>query len=112
MLVGKHTPATSNFWSPLQATHQRRTTSSQLHQTNTHGLDRVRQRKSGYIGATGRYHYTEAMIMAMCGLSLENHSSGDSHSSQLKNHPMETLISAMRRLSLKDIPIPLMSRQQ
>jgi|FreactcultuFSWF8_1027224.scaffolds.fasta_scaffold00146_77 hypothetical protein len=66
----------------------------------------------GYIGATGRYHYTEAMIMAMCGLSLENHLSGDSHSSQLKNHPMETLISAMRRLSLKDIPIPLMSRQQ
>ena len=66
----------------------------------------------GYIGATGRYHYTEAMIMAMCGLSLENRSSGDSHSSQLKNHPMETLISAMRRLSLKDIPIPLMSRQQ
>ncbi|THY35368.1 hypothetical protein D6D01_01406 [Aureobasidium pullulans] len=66
----------------------------------------------GYIGATGRYHYTEAMIMAMCGIGLENHSSGDSHSSQLKRHPMETLVSAMRRLSLKDIPIHLMSRQQ
>ena len=109
MLVGKHTPTTSNFWSPLQATHQRRTTSSQLHQMvwTVYGRGSL-----GYIGATGRYHYTEAMIMAMCGLSLENHSSGDSHSSQLKNHPMETLISAMRRLSLKDIPIPLMSRQQ
>ncbi|THX59714.1 hypothetical protein D6D06_01848 [Aureobasidium pullulans] len=66
----------------------------------------------GYIGATGRYHYTEAMTMAMCGIRLENHSSEDSHSSQLKHHPMEALISAMRRLSLKDIPIPVMSRQQ
>jgi len=42
--------------------------------------------------------------VAMCGLSLENHSTEDTDYSQ-PNHPLEAVVSAMRRLSLKDLPV-------